>query len=95
MPVKKTEEKMIETEIETTAPDLTIIGSVVLPEIATLIVPEVVTPEPKKKYAGTMLIVVGAFANYRRGDVITDPDLIEKVLASPQASFVRLRKECK
>jgi hypothetical protein len=66
-------------------------------EIETVAVPVPVPEEPpvKKKYFGSVLIAVGAFGKYRRGDMITDPDLIEKVLASPQASFVRLRKESK
>lgn len=34
------------------------------------------------------LVVRGAFAGFKRGDVITDATIIEKILSSPQAAFV-------
>lgn len=34
------------------------------------------------------LVVREAFAGFRRGDVIADAKMIEKVLSGPQAAFV-------
>ncbi|MDE8344814.1 MAG: hypothetical protein POH28_01375 [Acidocella sp.] len=34
------------------------------------------------------LVVLKPFAGYRRGDLITDGTIIERILAGPQASFV-------
>jgi hypothetical protein len=34
------------------------------------------------------LVVHGVFAGFKRGDVITEAVIIEKILSSPQATFV-------
>jgi hypothetical protein len=34
------------------------------------------------------LVVLKAFAGFKRGDLITDPTMVEKILAGPQANSV-------
>jgi hypothetical protein len=34
------------------------------------------------------LVVLKPFAGYSRGDLITDAEMVEQILAGPQASFV-------